>query len=311
MKALYFDEFGSSDVMHYGNLPDPVPAVGETLVRVSYAGLNFADIYRRRGKYHLADNPPHVNGYEASGTTETGALAGCPVLFVDAPRANAELVAVPEHKLIPLPADLDTKIAATIGLQGLTADFLAHDLGRNQPGDTVFVTGVTGGVGQLLAQILMADGVIVCGSASTSEKARTAVDLGVCEVFPSRERSWIGTQESRFDTVYDGLGATLNDSLALLKNRGSVVLFGFAAGDPPPVDFSTMIGHSKNILTGDLWDFLTTQQERKRRFDRLTDYLRSGRIRIASPTVFPLSEGKSAHDMLESGSSTGKILLKP
>ena len=311
MKALYFDEFGASDVLRYGDLPNPTPGVGEALVRVSHAGLNFADIYRRRGEYHLDGQPPYINGYEASGVALTGRLAGRAVLFVDAPRANAELVAVPEDQLIELPDDIDEKLAATIGLQGLTADFLVHDLGRNQPGDTVFVTGVSGGVGQLLAQILIADGVNVCGSASTANKARTALSLGVSEVFPSREHSWVNTQISRFDTVYDGLGATLNHSLALLKNRGSVVLFGFAAGDPPPIDLSDMIGSSKNILTGDLWDFLTTAQERTRRFDRLIGYLRSNQVRPADPVVFPLSQGQAAHDLLESGHSTGKILLKP
>ncbi|MCL2482655.1 MAG: zinc-binding dehydrogenase [Propionibacteriaceae bacterium] len=312
MRALYFDQFGSSSVLKYGEIPDPVSSEGQALVRVSYAGLNFADIYRRRGQYHLDGAPPYIDGYEAAGIVAQGdsKLVGKPVLFVDAPRSNAELVAVPVDKLILLPDSVDLKLAATVGLQGLTADFLSHDLGRNTPGDQVFITGVSGGVGQLLAQILVADGMEVYGSTSTPEKASRALELGVHQVLPSRDLSWVAEWTSRFDTVYDGLGTTLNDSIVLTKNRGSVVMFGLAAGEPPQVDFTDLIGHSKNILTGDLWDFLTTADERRRRAERLFGYLLRGQVTPANPTVFPLSKGQAAHDLLESGHSTGKIILQ-
>ena len=311
MKALYFDSFGTSDVLRYGDVSTLVPTPGHVLVRTGYIGLNFADIYRRRGTYHIQPNNPYINGYEASGVVVEGdeQFLGRNVLFVDVPLANAEIVAVPVEKLILLPDGMDLKLAATVGLQGLTADFLVHDLGRNKPGNKVFITGVSGGVGQLLAQMLIADGMEVSGSASSPEKRQTAIDLGVREVLPSREDGWVAGYASRFDTVYDGFGATLNNSVAMVKDRGSVVLFGFAAGDPPCLDMVDLVGHSKNILTGDLWDFLTSAEERQRRADRLFGYLFGGKIRVADPVIFPLNEGKAAHDLLESGTSTGKILL--
>ena len=314
MKASFFEEFGTSEVLQYGELPRPVRKDNELLVETAYSGLNFADIYRRRGEYHIEHHRPYINGYEASGTiveADDERLIGEPVLFVDVPFTNAECVAVPQDNAIFLPDQISLKLAATVGLQGMTADFLAHDLGKNHPGDKAFVTGVSGGVGQILAQMLIADGVEVCGSASTPEKRQIARDFGVHDVYPSRESTWVADQKGAYDTVYDGVGATLNQSISLLKNRGSVVFFGMAGGDPPAVDLVDLLAHSKRILTGDLWDYLTSSGEREIRSKRLFSYLLNGRITPTEPTIFPLSNVKAAHDLLESGTTIGKILLKP
>ena len=314
MKASFFKEFGTSDVLKYGELPRSERKDNELLVETAYIGLNFADIYRRRGEYHIEHRTPYINGYEASGTVveaDDEHLIGKNVLFVDVPFANAEYVAVPQDNAIFLPDQISLKLAATVGLQGMTADFLAHDLGRNHPGDRAFVMGISGGVGQILAQMLIADGVEVCGSASTPEKRHVARAFGVRDVYPSRESTWVANQKGTCDTVYDGVGTTLNQSISLLRNRGSVVFFGMAGGDPPTVDLVDLLAHSIRILTGDLWDYLTSFNERETRADRLFNYLANGQIVPTEPTIFPLSEAKSAHDLLESGTNIGKILLKP
>lgn len=317
MKALYFTQFGTSDVLNYGSLPSLSLKIGEVLVKTDYIGLNFADIYRRKGEYHLEEHHPYINGYEgageiiATGPDTSKHLLGKKVLFVDVPFANAEEVAVPKEQLIFLPDSLSTKMAATIGLQGLTADFLAHDLGKNSKGDKVFITGISGGVGQILSQILIADGVEVYGSASTIEKAKHALTVGVNEVFPSRKDFWQVKQANTFDTVYDGIGKTLTQSILLLKNRGKVVFFGMAGGNPPTVDLIDLLAHSKSILTGDLWDYLRSFEERKIRSDRLFKYFQNQKIVLSDPMVFPLCDGKKAHNYLEQGKNTGKVLLKP
>lgn len=157
MQALYFTEFGSSAVLQYGEVPLPSLQSNEVLVKNDYIGLNFADIYRRRGTYRIQEHHPYIDGYEGAGKIVqvgkevSSSLVGQKVLYVDVPLANAEYVAVPSTKAIILPADISPKLAATIGLQGLTADFLAHDLGDDQAGAKVFITGISGGVGQLLA----------------------------------------------------------------------------------------------------------------------------------------------------------------
>lgn len=317
MKALYFNQFGDSNVLKYGELPMPEADENSVLVKTEYIGLNFADIYRRRGNYHIEPSQPYINGYEASGRIiQVGAnldknLLDKAVLFVDVPLANAEYVKVPSEHLIILPPEIDTKKAATIGLQGLTADFLANDLGQNQPGDQIFITGISGGVGQILSQILSAKGVNVSGSVSTELKQKTALALGAKKVYLNRNKpTWQPALIGTLDTVYDGVGTTLTESIRFLKNRGKVIFFGMAGGNPENIDLIDLLTHSKSILTGDLWDYLTTFEERQLRSQRLFKLVSTGKINISEPTIFPLSEGQAAHEFLENGKNIGKILMK-
>lgn len=315
MKALFFNEFGNSDVLKYGELPDPVISSNELLLEMNYIGLNYADIYRRKGTYHIEKHSPYINGYEGVGTVVdlggeiTNFQLGDKVLFVDVPFSNANLVAVPEANAIKVPDDMDLKLVASIGLQGLTADFLAHDLGNDSKASNVFVHGISGGVGQILSQMLTADGLNVYGATSSQEKQQLALKQGAKKVF-LRNTNWQADYLSYFDTVYDGTGVTLSDSINILKNRGKVVFFGMAGGTPPAIDVVELLSQSKSILTGDLWHYLTSSKERSKRSNRLFEYFRKGSIAISEPTIFPLSEGKEAHEFLESGKSVGKILLK-
>lgn len=317
MKALYFKEFGTSDVLQYGIVGDPVIGKMDLLVEMHYIGVNFADIYRRRGTYHLEAHTPYINGYEgvgkiiAVGGGISAEQIGRTVLFVDVPFANAEHVRVPQDHAIYLPPELDEKLAATIGLQGLTADFLAHDLGKNKAGDKVLVTGISGGVGQILAQMLTADGIEVFGMASSAEKRELAVQRGAREVFNSRENDWVEAHAGTFATVYDGVGVTVPQSLKLIGHRGKIVFFGMAGGNPPAIDLVPLLAQSKSILTGDLWDYLTSFNERKHRSERLFRYFLKQQITVSEPTIFPLAEGKAAHEFLESGKNIGKVLLQP
>src|SRR6185295_2948694 len=148
MKALVFDSFGGPDVLELREIPAPALASGHALVRTKAIGLNFADVYRRRGNYHLVGAPPFIAGYEAAGVVEaiepavgtaTSFKVGDRVGFADHPLANAELVSVPFEKLIPLPDDISFETAAALLLQGLTAQYLTRDSHPVQPGETVLV----------------------------------------------------------------------------------------------------------------------------------------------------------------------------
>lgn len=316
MQALYFNEFGTADVLQYGTIPDPTITDNELLIKMKFIGLNFADIYRRQGNYHIEKHAPYINGYEGVGqviqigSTTNKFKVGDTILSVDVPLANVELVAVPETHAIKIPASISPKLAASVGLQGLTADFLAHDLGQNKPHQSVFIHGISGGVGQLLSQILTADGINVYGVTSTAEKQRLAISQGAKDVF-LRHSDWLAQNANSFDTVYDGIGSTVNQSIQLLKNRGKLVFFGMAGGNPPVVDLINLLNHSKSILTGDLWDYLTSYTVRKERSQRLFSYFENNKISISEPTIFSLANGKQAYEFLESGKSIGKILLQP
>jgi len=319
MKALTFSKFGDSDVLEYIEIPAPILKTDEILVEMKAIGLNFADVYRRKGNYHLKGNPPFIAGYEGAGIVvnangNSEFKIGDRVAFADVPFANAELVAVPLENVIPLPKNISCEIAATILLQGLTAHYLATDSHKTQKGETVLVHASAGGVGQFLTQISNLLGARVIGLTSSFEKAKVSKQNGADAVFLYSE-DW-KTQVFDFcpngvDVVYDSIGSTLMDSFEVTKECGQVVFFGMAGGDPELVNPRMLMDTSKTLTGGDLWSYLKSKEERIKRAHQLFDWIANGNISIAEPTVFKLSEGKLAHDYLESRKSTGKIILIP
>ncbi len=344
MKALGFDRFGGPEVLALRELPAPRPRPGELLVRMRAIGLNFADVYRRRGNYHLAGQPPYVLGYEGAGVVEDAVeegeaetagppafRAGDRVAFADVPFANAELVAVPADRAIPLPPSISFDTAAALLLQGLTAHYLTHDSYRVTPGTLALVHAAAGGVGQLLTQIARRRGARVFGLTSSEPKRRAALAAGADEValyggdwkaqaaaFAAASRAarhaeaaGAGGHSPGLDVAYDSVGSTLGDSFAAVRKGGTVVFYGMAGGDPEPVDPRMLMDTSKTLTGGDLWNVLTSAAERRRRAQALWDWVASGDLRLGPVRRFPLAAGAEAHRLLESRESTGKILLIP
>lgn len=314
MRALFFKQFGGVEQLQYGELPQPQLHADQVLVAMKACGLNFADIYRLRGNYHIEPHTPYINGYEGAGVVAAvGAQVhdyhvGQRVFFADVPLAQAEYVVATPAQLIPLPATLSFKLAASIALQGLTADFLVHDLACDQPGSTVFVHGLTGGVGQILTQMLVADGMHVLGVTGNAAKRQLALEQGARRVF-LRDSDWLAqAQQEKITTVYDGVGTTLKTSFKIVRPRGKVIFFGMAAGSPAPIDPLQLLNQSKSLLTGDLWDYLSNRSARLKRSQRLFSYLQTGQIKLAPAQEFPLSAGQAAYTALLQ-THTGKIIL--
>lgn len=321
MKALVFNEFGDSTVLQYTEIPNPKIQPNEVLVRTKSIGLNFADIYRRKGNYHLAGEPPFILGYEGAGIIEavgknvSQVQVGDRVAFADVPFANAELVAVPSEKLIVLPEEIPFDVAASILLQGLTAHYLTNDSYKVKANDSVIIHAASGGVGQNLVQIAKLYNARVIALTSTTEKGKKALDVGADIAF-TYDEDWSQsvmkfTDGKGADVVYDSVGSTLEDSFQATRIGGTVVFFGMSGGDPAPIDPRMLMDTSKTLTGGDLWNVLTSFEERQKRSKQLFDWIISGKLQLQSPTVFPLEEGAKAHDFLESRKSTGKILLKP
>ncbi len=309
-------------MLRWREVPDPVAGRGEVLVRTEAVGLNFADVYRRRGDYHLEGEPPWILGYEAAGVVAAvgpgvdGVEPGDRVGFADSPHANAELVAVPAAKLIPLPDGVPAEIAAALLLQGLTAQFLTADSHGVAPGEDVLVHAAGGGVGQLLVQLATLRGGRVLALASSEEKRAVALEAGAEEALGydgawwDEARAWSRGGEG-VAVAYDSVGATVARSFDAVAVGGTVVFFGMAGGNPAPVDPRMLMDTSKTLTGGDLWNVLRTRQERAARAGELFGLWAQGRLRLRVAATFPLAEGAEAHRFLESRRSTGKVLLTP
>ncbi len=330
MKALTFSRFGAPEVLEFRDLPDPTPGPSEVRVRTRAIGMNFADCYRRQGRYHLKGEAPWIAGYEAAGEVEalgegvTAFKAGDRVAFADSPFAHAELVVVPEGKLIPLPADISFETAAALLLQGLTAQYLVRDSHAIERDESVLVHAAAGGVGLLLVQMASLLGAQVLGIVSKEAKVQAVLDAGAKDVVLFGE-DW--SQAARdfscdvdesgmilsegVDVVYDSVGSTLQRSLEAARTGGHVVFFGMAGGDPVPVDPRYLMDTSKSLTGGDLWNVLRTPEDRRQRAEELFDWVRRGLLKVNIAARVPLAEGAEAHRLLESRTTTGKVLLIP
>ncbi|MGY3264053.1 quinone oxidoreductase family protein [Lysobacter sp. HA35] len=319
MKALTFDRFGGPEVLVYRDVPDPLPGDGQALVRLHAIGLNFADVYRRQGHYHLAGDPPWVAGYEGAGEIVSapegsGFAVGDRVAFADAPFANAELAAVDVDRLIPLPDDIAYEIAAALLLQGLTAQYLIRDSYALRPGGTALVHAAAGGVGQLLVQLATARGARVIALASIEAKCDVARHAGA-EAASTYDGDWVARVQqlapNGIDVAFDSIGRTVHDSLRAVRAGGTVVFYGMAGGDPEPVDPRMLMDGSKTLTGGDLWNVLRTADDRRTRAAELFDSVRRGDLKVAVDSRFALSDGAAAHAHLESRRALGKVLLIP
>jgi NADPH2:quinone reductase len=320
MHALTFDTFGGPEVLRLRELDDPPVPPGHIQLAMRAIGLNFADIYRRRGEYHLAGTAPHISGYEGAGEVVaigegvSGFALGDRIGFADVPFANATRVNVPVTHALRLPPATSFVDAAAVLLQGLTAQYLVEDSYAVRSGDRVLIHSAAGGVGRYLVQFAVARGAQVLALASTPAKrvraiaAGAAFTLGYDEDWVAQAREWSG---GGVDVAYDAVGATLLDSLQAVRKRGTLVSYGMAGGMPPPLDARLLMDGSKTLVGGDLWDYLDSAEARQARAGRLLAALESGVIHLPLVETFPLARGADAHRRLEDRSFAGKIVLLP
>lgn len=319
MKALTFSKFGSSDVLEYIELPKPQINNNEILLKNIAIGLNFADIYRRKGNYHLKGEPPFIAGYEGAGIVVESKSekykVGEKIAYTDVPFANAEFIAIPDTHAIPIPENIDYQLAASVLLQGLTAHYLSNDSYKVKSGETILIHAASGGVGQILTQLCKSKGATVIGLSRNKDKLKTilstkadyAIELN--DAWKSRIMEL--TKQKGVDVVFDSVGSTLMDSFEVTKECGHIVFYGMSGGDPEPVNPRMLMDTSKTLTGGDLWSYLTNESERKNRAKELFRLIEEGIVKIKTPILFKLSSGKKAHEFLENGKSSSKILLIP
>lgn len=322
MQAIRIHATGGPEVMRLDELPTPEPGPGQARVKLAAIGVNFIDVYFRKGLY--AGALPQVLGREAAGVIDavgagvSDVQVGDRVAYSGVPGAYAEYAVAPVDQLVPVPASVGLDLAAAVLLQGMTAHYLATSTFPLQPGHTALIHAAAGGTGQLLTQIAKRCGARVFATVSTEEKAQLAREAGADDIILySRDDFEAGvkalTGGKGVDVVYDSVGLTTFDkSLRCLRPRGYMVLFGQSSGPVPPFDPQLLNARGGLFLTRPTLNHYTaTREELLWRSSDLFNWIAAGELRVSVDQTFPLAQAAEAHRYLEDRQTKGKVLLVP
>ena len=329
MKAVRVHELGGPEVLRYEEVEAPEPRADEVLVEVEACGVNYLDIYYRSGFHwggHHGRDLPYIPGAEAAGMVSAVGGRVSEVRVGDRVAygisngygSYADLAAVPERHLVPVPEAVGLRSAAAAMLQGMTAHYLTQDTYPVGPGDAVLVHAAAGGTGLLLVQMAKQRGARVFGTVSTPEKARIAEEAGADAVidytggdFAAEARRLTGGRG--VNVVYDSVGkTTFEESLDTLTPRGCMVIYGQSSGAVPP--FDTAVLNAKGSLSlsrPSLTHHTTDRAEILARAGDVLRWIADGKLAVRVGATLPLSQAAEAHRRLASRETAGKILLIP
>ena len=320
MLAIQVDQPGGPEVLKVADLPVPVCGADQLLVELAFSGVNFIDIYQRQGIYPMPS--PYVPGLEGSGvvievgSAVTGLAVGDKVAWPSSLGSYSQIHAVNATSVVKVPEGVSLDVACAAMLQGMTAHYLVASLYAVKPGDTALVHAAAGGVGQLLCQMISNRGATVIGTASTSEKAEIARSAGASHVIRYDSEDVAAkakelTAGIGVDVVYDGVGLTTFDgSLASLKRRGMMALFGGASGMVPAFDLQALSRMGSLFVTRPtLADYIVGPGEMQWRADEIFSEHQAGKLNFAIGKTYALSDASEAHTDLAARKTTGKLLL--
>ncbi|KAG6649817.1 hypothetical protein CIPAW_07G237100 [Carya illinoinensis] len=323
VKAIRVHEHGGPEVLKWEDVEIGEPKEGEIRVKNKAIGLNFIDVYFRKGVYKAPDLP-FTPGMEAAGVVTavgpglTGRQVGDLVAYAGNPMGSyTEEQILPANKVVPVPSSIDPIIAASIMLKGMTAQYLLRRCFKVEPRHTILVHAAAGGVGSILSQWANALGATVIGAVSTKEKASQAKDDGCHHVIIYKEEDFVSrvneiTCGNGVDVVYDSVGKdTFQGSLACLKTRGYMVSFGQSSGAPDPVPLSALAVKSLFLTRPSLMQYTTTRDEVLETAGEVFANVASGVLRVRVNHTYPLSQAVQAHVDLESRKTSGSVVLIP
>jgi NADPH:quinone reductase-like Zn-dependent oxidoreductase len=317
--AVVATGFGGPEVLRYGSFPAKAPAAGEVQVRHAAIGVNYIDVYIRKGLCRMIE-PPAPLGMEAAGVVlesrAAGFRPGDRVAYASPqPGAYCTVRTMPVDSLVLLPDWLDFDTAAALMLKGMTAEYLLHRTSRVRPGDAVLVHAAAGGVGLLLCQWAKALGAKVLGTVSSAEKAALARENG-CEFPVVTSRYEFAEQVKRHtggkgaDVIYDGLGKeAAAENLASLTLRGHWVSYGQASGAHD--GFPDLTARSGTLSRPVLFHYTAERPMLNEMAGRVFGALREGVLRVEARHRFPLAAAADAHRALEGRRTSGQVLLLP
>ena len=322
MKAIRIHETGGPEVMRFETVDDPMPGAGDVLVRMESIGVNFIEMYVRKGLY---ESPlPFTPGTEGAGTVVAVGEAVSDVAVGDRVASQsfrgsyAELALASADKVVRVPEGVDTGLAGGIMLQGMTAHYLATSVFPLKAGDRCLVHAAAGGVGLLLCQMARRVGAHVIGTVSTDRKAALARAAGAADTILYTTQDFVAevrriTNGDMVHVVYDSVGATtFLKSMDCLARRGMLVLFGQSSGPVAPFDPSMLNTKGSLFLTRPtLTHYVATRDELLWRANDVFGWMADGSLTVSIDREVPLVHAAEAHRALEGRSTTGKVLLVP
>jgi NADPH:quinone reductase len=304
VKAVVLRETGGPERLELSEVPEPEPGDGEVVVRVRAAGINFADVLVRQGRYPQAPELPTVPGSEVAGEVD-----GRRVMALPRGGGYAEAIAVDEKLVVPLPDGASFEEGAGFLLTFLTAWIPLTRQVRVGPGSVVLVHAGSGGVGSAAIQVAKHLGARVVATASTDEKREVALEQGADEAFEYDEFA----EKVRADVVFDPVGGDVfTQSFGVLKPLGTVVAIGFAGGWWEPLDPAPLVGRNLGLQGFYLGRLMRHDPELVREaIGEVLELWSSGAVRPLVGATFPLEEAGAAHELIESRGHVGKVVLVP
>jgi NADPH2:quinone reductase len=308
-------EFGGPEVLRLAELPTPRPGADETLIRVTRAGLNFADTHTRTNSYVQKATLPLVPGGEVAGVRED---TGERVVALVGSGGYAEYATAPSDRVFPIPDAVDDGTALALIIQGTTAWHLYRTAARVAPGESVVVHSAAGGVGTVAVQLGRAFGAgRVIATASGEERRALALELGAdVAIDPApeglTERLLEANGGHELDVVFDMSGGAVFDaSYKALAPFGRIVVCGIASGAPNELRTGSLLRHSRAVVGFYLFHCL----ERPGMFgEALADLfarVTAGELRAIVGHTYPLTRAAQAQADLQARRTTGKLLLDP
>ena len=321
MKAVRIHEFGDLDVLRWEETPVPEPRPHQVLIKVESAGVNYADIMRRKGGYPGPDLPSTL-GLEAAGTIEKlGAdVANLTVgqrVMAMGPQGNAEYVAVNANLVFPYPETTDPVQAGGMPIVFLTAYHLLKTRGQMQSGDTVLIQAGASGVGTVATQLAKAWGARVITTASNQDKLDLSKSLGADITINYTNDDF----ESKIQEITDGKGVqlvlecvggpVLEKSVRCVAAYGRLISYGNASGTPANIPSGDFTSANRTIIGFSMGRSPAGSLDHKAAMAELFPMITSGKVRLIVDQVLPMSEAAKAHQHLSNRGSKGKVILVP
>jgi NADPH:quinone reductase len=305
VKAVVLHEPGGPEQLRLEDVPDPEPAEGQVLLRVRAAGVNFADVLVRQGRYPQAPELPTVLGREVAGEVD-----GRRVMSASGAESGgyAELAAADPDWLVPLPDSASFEEGASFLTTFLTAWMPLQRAGVG-PGSTVLVHAAAGGVGSAGVQLAKHLGARVVATASSEEKRQAALDLGADEAFGYDDFA----DSVQADLVLDAVGGDVfKRSIATLNPLGTIVGIGFADGWWDPLDTALMVGRNLSLNGFYLGRLMRLRPDVVHEATReIVALWEAGAVKPVVGATFPLGQAADAHRLIEERRSVGKVVLVP